>query len=67
MTVACADCVYFAPGSTDARGYRHGDCRRLPPQLIGTAEQKVAEYAIEGVWPRVRSDAWCGEFKGTSN
>lgn len=37
-----------------------GQCRRCAP-LLSPNPSKA--YQIEGVWPTVRDDDWCGEWK----
>ena len=37
-----------------------GQCRRSAPQLNPLTAKS---YMIEGVWPTVRDDDWCGEWK----
>ena len=37
-----------------------GQCRRSAPQLNPV---NAKSYMIEGVWPTVRDDDWCGEWK----
>jgi len=37
-----------------------GQCRREAPRLHPI---NAKSYMIEGVWPHVRDDDWCGEWK----
>ena len=37
-----------------------GQCRRHSPHLSPAGAQKT--YMVEGVWPLVRDDDWCGEW-----
>jgi len=37
-----------------------GQCRRSAPQLNPV---NAKSYMIEGIWPTVRDDDWCGEWK----
>jgi hypothetical protein len=37
-----------------------GQCRRMAPML---SPQNAKPHMIEGVWPHVRDDDWCGEYK----
>jgi hypothetical protein len=56
-------CSYYdrqAGKETDARGVQWGQCRRSAP-MLHPINQKT--YMIEGVWPHVRDDDWCGEWK----
>jgi hypothetical protein len=44
----------------EGRSPQWGQCRRTSPLLSpGTAKS----YMIEGVWPTVRDDDWCGEWR----
>ncbi len=59
----CQTCQYYdrkaaktAPGSAPS----YGQCRRSAPQLNPI---NAKSYMIEGVWPTVRDDDWCGEWK----
>ncbi len=47
-------------GGGDGRSPQWGQCRRTSP-LLSPATGK--SYMIEGVWPTVRDDDWCGEWK----
>jgi hypothetical protein len=37
-----------------------GQCRRQAPQLNPVTAKA---YVVEGVWPLVRDDDWCGEWE----
>ena len=59
----CLTCQYYdrklakgAAGATPSLG----QCRRSAP-LLNPVNTK--SYMIEGVWPTVRDDDWCGEWK----
>jgi len=39
-----------------------GQCRRSAPHL-SPVSVNAKSYQIEGVWPTVRDDDWCGEWK----
>ena len=59
----CAGCQYYdrqTGKQTDSRGVQWGQCRRSSPMLHPINQKS---YMIEGVWPHVRDDDWCGEFK----
>lgn len=45
--------------STDGRSTMWGQCRRHSPMLN---PQTAKAYVVEGVWPMVRDDDWCGEW-----
>ncbi|MFO1310890.1 MAG: hypothetical protein U1F41_02375 [Burkholderiales bacterium] len=62
----CIGCCYYDrqnDSNTDSRGVSWGQCRRTAPALH-PINQKT--FMIEGVWPHVRDDDWCGEFRGSS-
>ena len=44
----------------DAKTGNAGQCRRSGPSLSPLNQKS---YMIEGVWPTVRDDDWCGEWK----
>lgn len=61
----CVNCQYY-----DRRNGRPnegktpvmwGQCRRHSPHLSPAGAQKT--YLVEGVWPLVRDDDWCGEWQ----
>jgi hypothetical protein len=59
----CTTCQYYdrkhakgAAGDSPA----WGQCRRGAPML---SPVNAKSYMIEGVWPTVRDDDWCGEWK----
>ena len=58
----CVACQYFDRSesrSTQDSAQRRGQCRRGMPVLnLSTAKG----YVVEGVWPHVREDDWCGEW-----
>ena len=62
----CLNCQYYdrhggsGSGGKSANG---GQCRRHAPLL---SPNTAKNYLIEGVWPTVRDEDWCGEFKATS-
>ncbi len=57
----CVTCMYYdrhkAGGDKVANA---GQCRRSGPALSPINQKS---YMIEGVWPTVRDDDWCGEWK----
>jgi len=62
----CVNCQYYdRHGGNGAGGKASnaGQCRRQAPQL---SPINPKTYLIEGVWPTVREEDWCGEFKLTS-
>ena len=58
----CTTCTYYDrhKGGGDAKAANAGQCRRNSP-MLSPINQK--SYMIEGVWPTVRDDDWCGEWK----
>ena len=61
----CIACCFYdrqSGNNTDSRGASWGQCRRTAPALHPVNQKS---FMIEGVWPHVRDDDWCGEFKST--
>ena len=59
----CVACQFYdrqMAKTTDTRGVQWGQCRRTAPMLHPI---NAKSYMIEGVWPHVRDDDWCGEWK----
>lgn len=62
----CIACGFYdrqGSGQTDSRGISWGQCRRTAPALHPVNQKS---FMIEGVWPHVRDDDWCGEFRAAS-
>lgn len=69
MSVSCKRCRFFDPESDDdGLGY----CRRMAPivdpsgyvTIFGLNRADESPYdALQGFWPKVTSDEWCGEFR----
>jgi hypothetical protein len=61
----CTGCQYYDRngGHGEGKAANAGQCRRGAPQL-SPINQKT--YMIEGVWPTVRDDDWCGEWKAAA-
>jgi len=60
----CVACQYYdRQHSNDGKGVMWGQCRRTAPMLHPI---NAKSYMIEGVWPHVRDDDWCGEWKQTT-
>ena len=57
----CVACQYYDRNAADTeeKGIRWGQCRRTGP-IVHPLSAKT--YMIEGVWPHVRDDDWCGEW-----
>ena len=60
----CVSCQFYdrkaGKQATDGRAIQWGQCRRTAPMLNPV---NAKSYMIEGVWPTVRDDDWCGEWK----
>ena len=62
----CIGCNFYDRPSgkqADSRGIQWGQCRRHAP-MLHPINQKT--HMIEGVWPHVRDDDWCGEWKAAA-
>jgi hypothetical protein len=61
----CVNCQYYDRRDarpTDARAsVMWGQCRRDSPHLSPLNATKA--YLVEGVWPLIRDDDWCGEWR----
>lgn len=57
----CVACQFYDRNDVDAQenGIRWGKCRRTGP-IVHPLSAK--SYLVEGVWPNVRDDDWCGEW-----
>ena len=58
----CVSCRFYDRNHRggETKSANAGQCRRAAPAL-SPINQKT--YMIEGVWPTVRDDDWCGEWK----
>ena len=59
----CVDCQYYDRRNAkpnDGRATMWGQCRRHSPHLNPVTAKA---YVVEGVWPLVRDDDWCGEWR----
>jgi hypothetical protein len=59
----CVTCQFYDRRSSrpsDGRTTMWGQCRRHSPHLNPTTAKS---YLVEGVWPLIRDDDWCGEWK----
>ena len=61
----CLNCQYYdrrSERSNDGRAtVMWGQCRRHSPQMNPVTATKA--YLVEGAWPLVRDDDWCGEWR----
>jgi hypothetical protein len=58
---SCVTCQYYDRQRRGAEASANaGQCRRQAPALSPLNQKS---YMIEGVWPTVRDDDWCGEWK----
>jgi hypothetical protein len=58
----CLNCQFYdrrCTRPTDGRSAMWGQCRRHPAHLNPVSAKN---YMVEGVWPLVRDDDWCGEW-----
>lgn len=57
----CVACQHYDRNQAEAeeKGVRWGQCRRTGP-IVNPLSAKT--YMVEGVWPHVRDDDWCGEW-----
>ena len=61
----CQNCQFYDRKdgrSTDGRSTMWGQCRRHSPLLSPHIPQSTKSYVVEGIWPVVRDDDWCGEW-----
>ncbi len=59
----CQQCQFYDRQNVkpnDGKVTQWGQCRREAPMLHPI---NAKTYMIEGVWPHVRDDDWCGEWK----
>jgi len=59
----CQHCQYYErnpSGGAGGKSPNAGLCRRHAPSL---SPINPKTYLIEGIWPTVRDEDWCGEFK----
>lgn len=60
----CVSCQFYDRRNAthnDGKGTLWGQCRRTAPMLHPL---NAKSYMVEGVWPHVRDDDWCGEWRG---
>jgi hypothetical protein len=57
----CVGCQFYDRNEIEAedKGMRWGKCRRTGP-IVHPVSAKA--YMVEGIWPHVRDDDWCGEW-----
>src|SRR5208283_3132103 len=59
----CVNCQYYdrrRARPTDGKAPMWGQCRKHSPHLNPVTAKA---YVVEGVWPLVRDDDWCGEWR----
>jgi hypothetical protein len=63
IDLACASCMFWEPGPSDAGPSDAGLCRRHAPRPVVGGD---APSAVR--WPHTTKTDWCGEFseKGTN-
>jgi hypothetical protein len=62
----CLNCQFYDRRNarpTDGRAAMWGHCRRHSPHLNPLSAKS---YLVEGVWPLIRDDDWCGEWRATT-
>ena len=57
----CVACQFYDrnEAQVEDKGVRWGKCRRGLPTVHPTSGKA---YMVEGIWPHVRDDDWCGEW-----
>ena len=57
----CVACHFYDRNDAhvEDKGVRWGKCRRGVP-IVHPVSAKA--YMVEGIWPHVRDDDWCGEW-----
>ena len=57
----CVACQYYDRSDShgENKGTGWGKCRRSVP-IVHPVSAKA--YMVEGIWPHVRDDDWCGEW-----
>jgi hypothetical protein len=57
----CVGCQFYDrhDAEVEDKGVRWGKCRRTGP-IVHPVSAKT--YMVEGIWPHVRDDDWCGEW-----
>jgi len=61
----CVACQFYDRNEahpTD-KGLRWGKCRRTGPIVHPVSAVSNKAYMVEGIWPHVRDDDWCGEWE----
>lgn len=60
----CRNCMWWDPiGDEDEYGWAAGECHRHAPAAVVFDDNLVEdEPSVEGNWPKVASDGWCGDF-----
>jgi hypothetical protein len=62
----CLSCQFYDRRNarpTDGRAAMWGHCRRHSPHLNPLSAKS---YLVEGVWPLIRDDDWCGEWRANT-
>ena len=66
----CINCQYYdrrnARPSDGRTPLMWGQCRRHSPHLNPLGPSSKKAYMVEGVWPLIRDDDWCGEWRAPS-
>src|SRR2546421_1854869 len=62
----CLNCQFYDRRNgrpIDGRAAMWGQCRRHSPHLNPLSAKS---YLVEGVWPLIRDDDWCGEWRAAT-
>lgn len=61
----CVACQHYDRNDAQAsdKGTRWGKCRRNGPTIHPLSAKA---YMVEGIWPHVRDDDWCGEWTASN-
>jgi hypothetical protein len=62
----CLNCQFYDRRNarpTDGRAVMWGQCRRHSPHLNPVTAKG---HLVEGVWPLIRDDDWCGEWRSAA-
>jgi len=63
----CVSCQFYdrqSDRSIEGKSAQWAQCRRSAPMLHPI---NAKSFMIEGVWPHVREDDWCGEWKARAH
>ena len=58
MDNVCSNCVFFAKPDDSSFS---SECRAYPPTF------HPQQLSLEGKWPAINDDDWCGKFKSAND